>query len=360
MFKLTKKSLVFSCLSACLSLGLVFSSAAFAVNFDNMSFMGSYVEAHPTTKAVFMPFLEQVKKDLPGVSFNYFSNNVLYPESESYAVLNDGRVDFAVIRGSIFPNIINLMSIVDVPGMAPNAVIGALVASEVIEKFPEVAAEFPENSVPFTVWTSAAYQLHTIKPIKSLEEIKGKKIIVWEAVTFEVMQKLGASPIRITSTDTYLSLSKGMADGVLCPLAPVRSFKISDVAKYHLLLETGVSAFNMAIFKPLWDDFTPEIQAYFKDNGGIKFALKAGQSLEDGALEDTKWMKDLGHEFYSLSDAERVTMLDALSGFKDEWLANAKSKGYENAEEILRYAEERSQYHLEQFDAGVYGDYSHN
>ena len=41
---------------------------------------------------------------------------------------------------------------------------------------------------------------------------------------------LGANPIEMTGTDTYLALEEA-PPSVLCPLAPVRSYKISDAAK---------------------------------------------------------------------------------------------------------------------------------
>ncbi len=346
-----------------MAVGMFFTSTpnAESANLKGLSYMGSYVEFHPTTQEVHLPFMEQVEKDTNGeITFNYFSKNTLYPESEEYAVLNDGRVDFGVFRSAYYPGVVNLMSVIDIPGMAPNAITGSLLAADVMAKFPEISAEFPKESVPFTVWASASYQIHTIDPVKNLSELKGKKIIVWDALTLEIAQMLGANPIRLSSTDTYLSLSKGMADGVLCPLAPVRSFKISDVAKYHLLLDVGVSAFNMSIFKGLWDDFSPEQQKYFTENGWSKYALAAGQSLDNGAMRDVEWMKELGHEFYTPTDEERQEMLTMLAPFKENWLKKMEGYGHKNAAEILKYAEERSKYYQDEFAKGTYSSASQN
>jgi len=198
--------------------------------FQHLSFMGSYMERHPTPVNVWMKnfFPDAIAKFDGKLSFDYFSANKLYPELEGIEALKDGRVDFGCVRPSLFPGQMNLLSVVAIPGMAPNAIVGSLVTQELIDKFPAVRAELPGNTVPFVGWASAAYQIHTLQPVKSLAELKGKKIIVWDATTLEIVKTLGANPIRLTSTDTYLSLSKGMGDGVLCPLAPVRSYKIND------------------------------------------------------------------------------------------------------------------------------------
>ena len=242
--------------------------------------------------------------------------------------------------------------------MCPNAIVGSLVTEELIEQFPEVRAELPANSTPFTAWASAAYQIHTIDPVRNMEELKGKKIIAWDATTLEIVKALGATPIRMTSTDTYLALSKGMGDGVLCPLAPLRSFKISEATKHHLILNVGVNTFVMNVHTPLWDEMPKDMQDWLKAQGGMNMALATGKSLEDGAIVDTKWMEEQGHKFYYLSAEEREKALAPLAMFTEKW-KNEECKGMDPAvvEKVLKFVQERSKYHTEQMAAGAYGDY---
>ncbi len=328
---------------------------AHAANFKNLSFVGGYPELHPTVVNVFLPFMEKTAKHFDGkLSFNYFANNTLYPQSEAYAALQDGRTDFGVFRSAWSPGVVDVLGIVDLPGMASNGVVGSLLAQDLIEKFPEIAAEFPKDSFSFTTWASAPMQIHSLEPIKTLDDIKGKKVIVWDAVSIEIVKALGGNPIRINATDTYLSMSKGMADAVLGPLAPIRSFKISDITEHHTELNLGVGTFNVNVFGPLWDEFPPEYQEYLKEEGK-KMALDAGKSLEIGASSDKVWMQSLGHHFYEVSEADRAKMLEAFQPFKQTWIEKVKAKGITNAEEILKYAEERSAYYQAEFEKGTYG-----
>ena len=229
---------------------------------------------------------------------------------------------------------------------------------ELIEAFPEVQKELPPNSQCFTSWVSATYQVHTIKPVKSLAELKGHKLVVWDAVTIEIAKALGANPIRLPSPDTYLALSKGMADGVLCPMAPVRSFKISEATKYHLMLNTGVTGFNISIHKPLWDEMPADMQNWLKEKGGVNMALAIGKSLEDGAKEDAEWMRRQGHEFYELSDADHEALMKALSPFLDHWKNEVcKNESPQLVQKILTFVQERNKFHMEELRAGKYGSY---
>ena len=210
----------------------------------------------------------------------------------------------------------------------------------------------------FTSWASAAYQIHSLQPIRNAEELKGKKIIAWDATTLEFVKALGANPIRMSSPDTYLALSKGMADGVLCPLAPLRSYKITEATRHHLILNLGVNTFSLEANKDLWDSMPEDMRAWLTQEGGLKMAEACGKSLEDGAKEDTAWMEKQGHKFYYLNDEERAAILAPLARFTEIWQTEeCGGMDPKLVEEVLKFARERSSYYTEQVRAGAFGDY---
>lgn len=96
------------------------------------------------------------------------------------------------------------------------------------------------------------------------------------------------------SPDTYLTLSEVMADGVPCPLAPLRSYKIIEYTRHHLILNLGVNTFSLEANKDLWDPLPDDMRAWLVQEGGLKRAEACGKALEDGAKEDTAWMEAQG------------------------------------------------------------------
>ena len=354
MFKCTRFAAVLALVA-----GLFLSSQAMAKGFSGLSFEGDYPTRHPTVIKVFQPFLDAAAKQFPGkLGFNYFASNELFPEAQAMQVIADGRVDFATVRPSLFPGKMNLLGVVAIPGMCPNAIVGSLVTQDLIDKFPEVRAELPKNSVPFVGWASASYQIHSIPAIKSAEDLKGKKVIVWDATTLEFAKALGTTPIRLPFTDTYMALSKGMADAVLCPLAPVRSIKITEMAKHHFMLDLGVNTFVINAHKPLMESMPKDMHDWIMAQGGTKMALDCGLSLENGAIADRQWMVDQGHEFHVPAAETRVAMLQPLTdSFTKLWKEN-ECKGMDPAlvDRVLKFAQERSKFHQEQMAAGKYGE----
>ncbi len=335
----------------------LYGGYAQAANFNNMSFQPNYPENHPVSKNVFFPFYDKVKIDLNNnASFNHFSNGQLYPESDSYNVLNDGRVDFGVLRTGFFPGKMEALNFLSIPGLVPNALIGSLVTRDAVQKFPELLKVMPQNSVPFTIWSSAQNQIHANTPITSLEDIKGKKLIVWTADTMEIAKALGANPIRLSPPDTYLSLSKGMADGVLCPNAPLLTFKISEVAKHHYLINLNSETFSMGVFNALWNDFPPEYQEYFK-KAGYNMSEEIGIAFLEGEQKDIKFLKENGHTIITSSDADKAKIDELFAPKKQEWVDFMQSEGYANAPEILSYIEERVEFYSDEYNKGTYGSY---
>ena len=351
--------------AAVLALGglLSFSAVADAADnggkFTHLSFMGGYVKDHPAVKEVFKPFMEAAEKQFNGrLSFDYFDTNSLYSETEAYSSIADGRAAIGQIRPVLFPKNMRLLGVVSLPGMCPNALVGSLVVEELIQKFPEVRAELPKNTVHFTSWASASYQIHSTMPIRTRDDLKGKKIAVWDNLTLEIVNALGAHGIRMSSADTFLALSRGMVDGVLCPLAPLRSYKISDNVKYHLLIGLGVNTFTEEINKNVWDAMPSDMRKWLSAQGGMNMAENIGKSLERGAVADVEWMKAQGHEFIELSDAERSEFLAPLEVFIDGWKTKfCKGLDPKVVDKVYRFARERSHYYAGQVRAGKYGDY---
>ncbi len=362
MLKLNKILLQYSLLSLSLMLSLVFSSFAYANEMQNkvqnFSFMGNYFNAHPVTQKIFLPFIEKVRKDLKGkVIFEYYENTELYSENKAYSALNEDNVNIGAIRPSLFPNEMKLTNIINLPNMSNNPIMGALLLSDIIDKFPEISAELPKNSLAFTEWTSGAFQLHPVNAIKNIDELKDKKIIVWDTISYEAIKKLGAKPIPLPSTETYYFLSENKVDGVLCPIAPLRGFNLTEIVKHHLILNMKVDAFIMPVSKSTWSAFTKEQQDYLKKEAADK-PMKIAKTLIDSVVNEVELLKKEGHTFYVPSEKEKEKIDEKFTAFSTDWLKKMEQAGYKNANEILEYTKERREFYKTEFRNGTYGEYT--
>ena len=335
-----------SYLSFCLVLGLVlclgvaWPGVGYAGKKIQMNFVSVYMPRHNTVVNGFKPWLKLVEKESNGrVKMNHFDPDTLCPARETWNSTVAGSVDFGTSYCTYNPGRFFLTEVMELPLIVPGAEAGSLVAWEINNKYPELQAQFKDVKLLWQ-WTSATYQLHTAKKmVRTLDDLKGMKIIGWSPRIIKIIELLGASPIEITGNDSYLAMERGMADGVFCPLAPIRSMKISDAVKYHTIVDMMVGPFWGAMNKSLWESLPPEIQKVFLDTTGERMARICGQTLDQGAAEDSVWLKKQGgHDFYVLPDDERERWLEAVQNIHEEWVKKAEDRGFKNARAILNDA----------------------
>jgi TRAP-type C4-dicarboxylate transport system substrate-binding protein len=302
----------------------------------DLSVVLPYMDKHPTIVNGFFPWFEEMKEKSDGrLNFTPYNPNVLVPERDLYDSTISGMVDFGLCYCSNQPGRFPLNTLMELPLIAPSAEAGSLVTWELYNKYPEWQKEFEETEMLFQ-WASATYNLHTRdKHVKTLEDLKGMKIIGWSPVILDIIKQLGANPIEITALDTYMAIERGTADGVLCPLAPLKSYKITDAAKYHTIVDIGVGPFYAVMNKELFNSMPEDLQKLLKENTGEKLSRVFGQTLDQGAIEDAKWMMDNGHEFYVIPDEEKEKWFEAIQPLHDAWVKDMEKKGYANAREIL-------------------------
>ncbi|MEW6667181.1 MAG: TRAP transporter substrate-binding protein [Thermodesulfobacteriota bacterium] len=338
-----KKSFVFLgvALVAALALCVAWQGSAYAEDKKiEMSFSSIYMNKHNTVVSGWKPWIKEIEEKTGGrVKLNYYDPGTLSPDREVWSSVLSGAVDLGTAFCPVNPGKFPLTEVMELPLIAPGAEAGSLVTWDLCQKYPEWRELFKDVKLLW-MWTSATYQIHTKnKLIRTLEDLKGMRIIGWNPGILETIRLLGGNPIEIGYLDTYLAMERGMADGVCCPLAPIRSLKISDAAKYTTVIDMMVGPFWGAMNIKLWNSLPKDIQNVFLETTGEKMVRITGQTLDQGAAQDAKWLKDTkGHKFYVVPDQEKKRWLQVISPMHEAWVNKMDKQGYKNAKAILEDA----------------------
>ncbi len=331
-------------LLSCLAVLLVLASATSADARD-MSLTTGYSDKHPTIVNCVLPWMAKVKEATKGeIVLSYYNPGTICPEAEIFTSIAAGVVDFGANSVTRVPGRYPLASVLDLPNMAGSAEGSALAGLALYEKYPALQKELSENKVLW-FWAGAPYQFHmTKKEVKNLAGLKGLRIITWNKMGQDIVRSLGASPISIPPIDTYMSLQRGMADGVFCPNAPIRSFKIDEVCKYHFLVNVGASNFVFVAGISSWNSLTPEQQkAVMSISGAHEMTPIAARTLDDGSAADRELLTKNGHVFHEMPAEDAAVFPTFFKGFDEAWLADMKKAGHgEVAEAFLKDAREFS------------------
>jgi len=164
--------------------------------------------------------------------------------------------------------------------------------------------------------------LHFKKPIKTLEDFKGLKISVANPMAADIVQKLGAAPVTMSTIDNYQALQRGVVDGALVPYTGFTQFKLQEVATYHLEDPLGASAGFVFMNKEAYAKLPAPAKAAVDKNSGRPFSALMGRALDATAsLQHEEVAKLANHPMVHLEFKETERWAERLKPIADEWVA---------------------------------------
>ena len=146
----------------------------------------------------------------------------------------------------------------------------------------------------------------TYSPIKTLEDLKGKKIRA-VGILNQVVAKLGATPVNIPLPEVYEALSRKIVDGYTgSPLSAAVGDKFNEVVKYYLDWGYGNYSTQYVCFnKDKWDSLPEDIRQVIEEvnKRGTDIYTDVYAKMEPDYI---KPLKDGGCSFYTLPPQEAV------------------------------------------------------
>lgn len=300
-----------------------------------------YMDRHPIVQKVWLPWIEDIKKRTNGrVIITYYNPNTLCPDGELLDAVMKGQVDIGDHINSRNPGRLPLNTVTNkIPMVTSLAMGGALAYWELFNATPELQDEFKGIKI-LGLHTTSALQVHTKdKPVTSLADLKGKRIIGASKDTLVAINGLGLNGLMQPSPDIYLAMSRNMGDAVFFPVPPMRSFKVNEATRYTTFMDgyTGACWFGMNQAK--WDSLPPEARKAFEETTGEAMTIAIARALDEGEAEDIEIMKKEGQEFFELPAAEKVRWAEILTPvMKAAWLEEIRQSGEQDPEGLFQKA----------------------
>jgi TRAP-type C4-dicarboxylate transport system substrate-binding protein len=187
--------------------------------------------------------------------------------------------------------------------------------------------EFTDTKLLIT-FMGGPYGIHTVKPVKTLEEIKALKIRA-AGPSLPMAKALGMNAVPLPATETYEAVQKGTIDGSVFPWEAMPSFRLNELLKGHLEAPGGLGAPSFVIIasRKAFDNLTPEnMAALMKASGETGAALigKAWLAADERGRDDAK-QKNQAIE--TLTPAEFEKWKPLLKPVTDDWIKKVEQKG---------------------------------
>jgi TRAP-type C4-dicarboxylate transport system substrate-binding protein len=287
------------------------------------------------------PWVKQVEEAAKGaLKIKIYPSQTLSKGVDNWKAVKNGIADIGWCFHGYWPGMTTLADVISLPALPfTTAEKGSEVLWKLYEKFPQIQTQFKDNHV-LLLYTSNPYLLITTKKqVKTLEDIKGLKIRMTGGPPTDQMKALGGVPMSIPMPDNYISLQKGVIDGMGAPWEAIHGFRLYEVVKYYTETPFPAVYFSIAMNKAKWNSLPKEIQDAMTSVSGLQGSKFWGRNFFDTAKEGVyEKAKEGGFniDYYVLPDEEKARWLEV--GGKPiwaKWVEKMKKDGHPEAQEIL-------------------------
>ncbi|HBF43495.1 MAG TPA: C4-dicarboxylate ABC transporter substrate-binding protein [Desulfobacteraceae bacterium] len=298
----------------------------FLVTFIGVAFitMGSIrAEAAPTklTFSIFFPpthgqakaainFAKEIEKRTNGkVKVTCFPGGTLTKAPQCYdgvvkGISDMGNSCFAYTRGR-FP----VMAAVDLPMGYPSGT----VASQVANAFAKSVnpKELQDVKVLY-IHAHGPGLLHTKKPVRTLEDLKGMKIRA-TGLSAKVVKALGGVPVAMPQGGTYEALQKGVVEGTFGPIEVLKGWKQGEVIKYTTACYSVGYTTAMFVVMNLkkWNALPADVKKVI-DKLSQEWVGVHGKTWDSTDKAGKEFTLSLGNKIIPLSNAESARWRKAV------------------------------------------------
>jgi len=164
--------------------------------------------------------------------------------------------------------------------------------------------------------------LQTTFPVKTLDDLKGRKIRAAGPFQSASLEVLGATPVSgITVAQVAESVSRGVIDGTLSDWNGMYAFRLVGVTKHHFEVPLGTAAAGVVMNKEVYDALPANARAAIDKHSGLVLSRKHGVEFDARYTENIeRTKKDSSHSFVFPSAADRRAIAARLKPVTEKWI----------------------------------------
>ncbi|WP_232802256.1 C4-dicarboxylate TRAP transporter substrate-binding protein [Alloalcanivorax mobilis] len=182
-----------------------------------------------------------------------------------------------------------------------------LVCRDLYQEFPPLREEWEQrHGAKVMYWTNWYYApLVTREPIKSLADIKGKRIRGYGVAT-DVIERLGGTAVPMAAPEVYTALERGVLDGVYgFDFMTSIAYKLHEIAPYFTDIGDGPHGPAATVMSMrTWEEMPSAVQSICNE---LVEEIYAGKYREIYSATSRQYLKTAlkeGAHFNALGDAE--------------------------------------------------------
>lgn len=267
-------------------------------------------------------FAKEIENRTGGnVKIRFFWNGSLGGPMELMQLASSGAVDLASVVPTYYPAQWPLMGLINsLPLTWDNAALAMDIQRYLIENNKAVQEELAKNGLqPLLLHGLPPYRLQCTSPIRTLADLRGKRIRTFGEWPPYVMKKLGAVPVNVPLGEVYEGLQRGTLDCGYNPTENAGFLKLHEVAKYWSDINLGaIAAYTSFTGTKEYAKWTPAMKQVAKEAAEVAFAWEKANFVP-AEQKHVATAKAAGVEFVHFTEQKQLNAMfpDMLSTWQE-------------------------------------------
>lgn len=263
-------------------------------------------------------------------SIEIFWGGSVAKDREIPEALAAGVGDFGDVVTPYFPDLLPLNNAIGffIPQPLDSRGVGAAM-EEWHAEYPQFSAELAAQNLHAVGFRPLEdYGLLCTKPVATIADMKGLRIRSYGFAYPALIEAMGATPVSVTTSDTYEALERSVIDCTPIGPALARAWKYDEVAKHYIEVPFGASfghilAMNLDTYNGM-DEATRAII----DQLGKDYLVEYERLLDEHAAAVLEqWKGDLGVTVSEFPKGELEALVEdpKVQAVRAEWIAKAQA-----------------------------------
>lgn len=252
-----------------------------------------------------------------------------HPKS-MFELVEDGVADASWSFHGYVPGRFKLTSIVELPMHDVDAEAASVAHWRIHQKYLTRAGEH-DGLALIALFTHGPAQIHTVKPIDSLADLKGKKIRIGGGIQSKLAKRMGVTPVTAPANKVYEMMEQGLIDGVFIPFSVQKSLRLHDLAKHVIQLEGGMylGSFSMFVSPHFLDSLSKKDRDAIVNISGEKLSALAGYAWEVADIEGYQAAQEADAKIIKVKSGDLITreFTRITEGMDQAWIESVDDRG---------------------------------
>ena len=271
------------------------------------------------------------KKSQGRVKINRFWAQTLTKAEDTYSAVRTGVVDIGLSAQSYQSSDQFRLSVgIGLPfGFKSNEACGRCFR-DLYDKIPAFKNEYKEVKNLF-IWVPGLFQIHTIKKeVLVPDDMKGLQIRSPGGVVTNIIQAWGGTAVSMPMSEAYISLQKGIVDGILAPYQVAKDNKIGELTKYANEGNYCTNPFLFIMNKSKYQSLPQDIQKIIDDTS-YEWWITAGKHNDELDPGYKQWCVSQGIKIYVPQGDQEALWKQKNKSIIDNWAKGLAANGLPDA-----------------------------